>query len=218
MAQATKPRTRAAACTMLCYLCGEDPQLLAPYLADSRWFVVRNVAFVLGQIGGPEVVDLLATAAMHPDPRVRRQVMNSLGDVPQEQRVPILLGQLDSRDPRLLAGTLNILMRSKDPEVTRALLKQIEAPDFESRSEDNQRALIGALGEVADDGVVSTLEALLHKGGWFARRTIQRTAAAHTLQRLGTPRALAALEAGLRSRSEAVRAACLEAVSRRAAP
>ncbi|HEY3216923.1 MAG TPA: HEAT repeat domain-containing protein [Candidatus Eisenbacteria bacterium] len=218
MAKATKSRTRAAACTMLCYLCGEDPQLLAPYLTDSRWFVVRNVVFVLGQIGGPEVVDLLATAAAHPDPRVRRQVVTSLGDVPHDARLPILLGQLDSRDPRLLAGTLNTLMRCKDPEVTRAILKQIEAPEFESRSEDNQRALIGALGEVADDDAVSTLEALLHKGGWFARRTIQRTAAAHTLQRLGTPRALAALEAGLRSRSEAVRAACLDAVSRKAAP
>src|SRR5262245_46372129 len=52
MANSTKARTRAAACTMLCYLCTDQPDLLSPYLADERWYVVRNTVFILGQIGG----------------------------------------------------------------------------------------------------------------------------------------------------------------------
>jgi HEAT repeat protein len=110
-----------------------------------------------------------------------------------------------------------MLLRHRDPGVSRAILKQIEAPDFESRSEENQRALFGALAEVTDDEAVPAIEAILNKGGWFARRTVQRTAAARTLQRLGTPLALAALESGLRSRSDAVRSACLDAMTMRAA-
>jgi len=218
MAQATKSRTRAAACTMLCYLCNDEPQLLAPYVNDSRWYVARNAVFVLGQIGTPEVAGLLRAASHHPEPRVRRQVVASLGGVPRAVRAPILLAQLDTRDSRLLAATLNMLTRDKNPEVARAILVQIEAPDFESRSEDNQRALFNALGEVADDQVVPALVALLHRGGWFARRTLQRVAAARTLQRIGSEEALAALEAGLRSRSDAVRAACLDAMSTRTTP
>ena len=217
MAKATKSRTRAGACTMLCYLCSETPELLEPYLSDSRWFVVRNAVFVLGQIGGSKVGRLLQAAPLHPDARVRRQVVSSLGGVPPAERLPILLAQLDTRDPRLLAAILNMLMRHKEGEVMRAILRQIEAPDFESRSEDNQRTLFGALAEVADDEAVPTLETLLHKGGWFARRTLQRSAAARTLQRLGTARAHAALEAGLHSRSEVVRAACLDAMTLKAA-
>src|SRR5262249_14016353 len=203
---------------MLCYLCSDEPQLLEPYVNDSRWYVARNAVFVLGQIGTPEVAGLLRAASHHPEPRVRRQVVASLGGVPRRLRRPILLSQLDTRDSRLLAAALNMLTRDKSPDVARAILAQIEAPDFESRSEDNQRALFNALGEVADDSVVPALELLLHKGGWFARRTLQRVAAARTLQRIGTEQALAVLEAGLRARSDAVRAACLDAMNARTAP
>lgn len=218
MAKAAKSRTRAAACTMLCYLCSDQPGLLAPYLSDSRWYVVRNTVFVLGQIGGPEVVDLLRTAALHPDSRVRRQVMQALGGVSPPQRLPILIAQLDTRDPQLLGAALAMLARERSPRNAAGILKQIAAPDFESRSEENQRALFGALAEHADDAAVPALELLLHKGGWFARRSFERTAAARTLQRIGTPLAQAALDAGLRSRSEAVRHACLEATAPRHAP
>jgi HEAT repeat protein len=111
-----------------------------------------------------------------------------------------------------------MLTREKDPVAAGTILRQIEAADFESRSGDNQRTLFSALGEVADDSVVPALAALLHKGGWFARRTLQRVAAARTLQHIGTEKALAALEAGLRSRSDAVRSACLDAMRARTAP
>jgi HEAT repeat protein len=218
MAKATKSRTRAAACTMLCYLCNDQPGLLAPYVTDSRWYVARNAAFVLGQIGGPAVVELLRAAAEHPEPRVRRQVVASLGNVPRECRPSILLAQLDTRDPRLLSAALAMLTRERNPETAQTILRQIEAPDFESRGEDNQRTLFNALAEVADDSAVPALEALLHKGGWFARRTLQRLAAARTLQRIGTQKSMAALEEGLRSRSEAVRGACQEAMAARKTP
>jgi HEAT repeat protein len=217
MAKAVKSRTRAAACTMLCYLCNDRPKLLAPFLTDSRWYVVRNTVFVLGQIGGADVAWLLEAVAQHPEVRVRRQVVQSLGNVPSLDRLPILLSQLNARDPQLLSAALQMLLRDKRPEVGQAILKQITAPDFETRSGDNQRALLNALAEVADDRVVPALEAMLLKGGWFARRTFERVAAARTLQRIGTPRARAVLEAGLKSRSEAVRQACLEATTTKAA-
>jgi len=218
MALASKSRTRAAACTMLCYLCNDDPELLAPYVIDSRWYVARNATFVLGQIGGERVLRLLELASQHPETRVRRQVVSSLGGVPPELRAPILLSQLDTRDPQLLAAALKMLVRKRDPEMARAILKHIEAPEFESRSEDNQRALFGALGEVAGDEAVPALEVLLNRGGWFARRTLQRLAAARTLHRLGTPKARAALESALRARSEAVRGAAFEAIQAKATP
>ncbi|HKQ59115.1 MAG TPA: HEAT repeat domain-containing protein [Candidatus Eisenbacteria bacterium] len=218
MAIATKGRTRAAACTMLCYLCNDEPELLEPYVLDSRWYVARNAAFVLGQIGTDAVVPLLELASRHPETRVRRQVVASLGGVSAQRRTPILLAQLDTRDPQLLAAALKMLTREKDRDVAQTILRLIEAPDFESRNEDNQRALFAALAEVADDTVVPALEALLHKGGWFARRTLQRLAAARTLQRLGTDKALAALEAGLSARSDVVRSAALEAMSARMNP
>jgi hypothetical protein len=215
MARSDKMRVRAAACTALTYLCGDDPALLAPYLEDSRWPIVRNAVFVLGLIGGEAVVPLLRRVAHHPEPRVLRQLVQSVGNVPREQRLDIAIAQLGSRDPQVLAAALNMITRERSAKVARAILDRIEAPDFESRREDNQRALFAALADVADDSVVGPLEALLNKGGWFARRTLERTAVARTLRHIGTEKSQAVLEAGLRSRVEAVRAACLEAMSTR---
>ena len=163
MALADKARARAATVTALCYLCAEDPEALAPWLLDSRWYVVRNVVFVLGHIGGPAVAPLLQTVSRHPEPHVRRQLVQALASLPAAVRTPMLLDQLDTRDPQLLAGALGILTREPDPRTVRAILACIAAPDFESRDENNQRALFGALGEIADDGAVPALEALLHR-------------------------------------------------------
>jgi HEAT repeats len=215
MSKATKARSRAAACTALCFMSADNPELLAPWLGDSRWHVVRNIVFVLGHIGGSEVVPLLRAVSRHPEVRVRRQLVQSLGGVPPADRVPLLIGQLDTRDPQLLASALNMLTREKNAQVARAILGCIEAPDFESRSEGNQRALFSALGDVADDEAVPALETMLHKGGWFARRSFERVAAARTLRHIGSDNAMAVLEAGLRSRHEAVRAASLDAIEMR---
>jgi len=214
--RAEKVRARAAASTMLCYLCGDQPDLLASYLADSRWYVVRNTVSVLGQIGGHAVVDLLHLAAQHPDPRVRRQVVQALGSVDPEDRVPILAHQLQSEDLRLLAAALAMLARHKSREATRALLHQVQAPDFESRSPEHQRMIFNAVAEMADDDAVPVLGALLNKGGWFARRSPQRLAAAQALCRIGTEKAVVVLEEGLRTGNEVVKAACLEALAMKA--
>lgn len=214
LGHAGRPRLRAAATTALSYTCADDPLPLARYLADSRWHVVRNVVFVLGQIGGAASADLLAAASRHLDARVRRAVIHALGQVPAERRVPMLLGQLDSTDGQMLSAVLGMLTREPDPRVTNALLERIGAIDFETRPDELKLPLLTALGDIAGDEAVPTLEAMLHKGGWFARRTSERAAVANTLARIGTPTAHGILETGTRSRAEAVRAACLEALGR----
>jgi len=66
---------------------------------------------------------------------------------------------------------------------------------------------------VASDQALPALEELLLRGGWFGRRSAERTAAARAIVRLGTPAARDVLEQGLRHRSDAVREACDEALA-----
>lgn len=215
VAVATRARLRAAATTALSYLCSDEPRLLARFLEDKRWYVVRNVVFVLGQIGGPEVVSMLANTAHHPDMRVRRSMVHALGQSPVPLRLPLLLELLDSTDVQTVSATLAMLGRGSDPRVTAALLDCVSATDFESRPDEVKVALVGALGEAAAAVVVPVLDQLLQKGGWFARRTAERTAAAQALARVGTPAAMAILQAGLQSRSEAIRVSCQDALARK---
>lgn len=215
MSLCERARPRAAASTALCYVCGDQPELLKPLLSDRRWYVVRNVVMVLGEIGGSGVVELLRIASTHDEPRVLREVVRSLGSVTRAERTPVLIQQLSSRDPQLVSSSLAMLIREPHPRVTRAILERIAARDFDGLPPEIQRAFINTLAEIADDATVPALEHLLTRdGGWFAMRTITRDAAARILHRIGSERAVDVLERGLRSKTEAIRSACLSAMGR----
>lgn len=213
MSLCNRSRARAAACSALCYVVSDDPMLLAGAINDPRWYVVRNAVFVLGQVGGPEVVDLLQIAGRHPEPRVRRMVVQALGNVPPDQRLPLLLSHLDTRDPQLLSATLNMLGRDKNPRALKVLLDRFASPNFEYVAEWIHRTYVLALQEWIDETQVPLLASLVERGGWLAAPSPVRTSAAQMLQRLGNEAATAALEAGLRSKYEPVREACLAAMS-----
>jgi len=168
---------------------------------------------VLGQIGGGEVVPQLAVAARHIDARVRRAAIHALGQVPNHLRRSVLLAQLDTADGRLLAASLAMLAREPDPTVAEAILSRVRAPGFEERPEEHRIALLSALADVAGDQALPALEEILLRGGWFARRSAERAAAARAIARLGTAAAWIVLEEGVRHRSEAVREACDEAMT-----
>jgi HEAT repeat protein len=218
MKHATRSRTRAAAATALCYQCAEAPGRLQPYVDDPQADVVLNLVFVLGQIGGPGVIDMLKFAALHPDPRVRRQAVLSMGGAPEKERVPALLDGLARLDPHILGTTLAMLARRQDEQVWRFILGLIEDPEFEHRGEDVQRALFHALAEVAEDSAVPALDRILNRvGGFMKKRTFTQLAAAEALKRIGTPAARAVLEAGIGSKHAAVRSACGDVLQRKAA-
>jgi hypothetical protein len=213
LANSGRSRVRAGATTALAYAFADDPSPLGVWLSDPRWHVVRNIVFVLGQIGGGEVVPHLAVAARHIDARVRRAAIHALGQVPHHLRRSVLLTQLDTGDGRLLAASLAMLAREPDARVTEAILTRVRSPEFESRPEEHRIALLSALADVASDQALPALEELLLRGGWFARRSAERLAAARAIVRLGTPAARSVLEQGLRHRSDAVRESCEEALA-----
>ena len=215
LSNCVRMRSRAAACTALCYIYGDEPRKLAPFLDDAHWYVVRNVVFVLGQIGGTGVVDMLRGAALHPDLRVKRAVVQALGGVSRAERTPVLMTLLGAKDSQLFSAVLNMLTRDKNPRVTRALFDKVASPDFNDMSELNQRALFNALFEVADEDLIDPLQQLLTQGLWLSRPSLAGIGAARALRRIGTDKAIAVLEAGLRSRNEAVSSACLDALSSR---
>jgi hypothetical protein len=217
LARATRQRVRAAATTALSYACAEDPAALAPYLRDSRWQVARNVVFALGQLGGEESAEAIALALRHADVRVRRAAVAALGQVPVHRRTPLLLQHLETTDPVTLTAVLAMMAREPDRRACAALVERIGSADFESRPEEVRLALISTLGEFADPQSLPALNTVLLAGGWFARRTPERDAAARAIAHIGTPAALELLFAGMRARSEAVCAACQDALDEREA-
>lgn len=189
--------------------CKDRPERLAPWIADPRWYVVRNVVHILGWIGGPGIVPLLQVAARNSDPRVRHEVVGSLARVDLKHARALLVKMLDGADTRMFVSILHLLGQGRDTVVARLLLGYLQDPEFDNRPADEKNAIYNALATAAGDDAVADLEAELHRTQWFSRQQeAHRQAVARVLARIGTPTARMVLERGLQSRRAPVRQAC----------
>lgn len=213
LAESQQRRTRRALAEAIAGLCRDDPERLAPLLADPRWYVVRNIVHILGWIGGERTIGLLETAMRHPEPRVRQEVVAALGQASPGRARPLLLGMLEGADPRLFCSVLHQLAVERDPQTAAVLVRHMGDPEFEQRPLEVRRAIYSALAATGGDGNLEDLELELHKGNWFSRyQEAHRQAVARCIARIGTPLAKTVLERGARSKRAPVRKACLDAL------
>ena len=207
-------RTRRLLAEAVTGLCRDNPERLAPWLADPRWYVVRNIIHILGWIGGPQIVSLLQTAARHPEPKVRHEVVSALGQIDLKLARPLLIKMLEGADTRLFSLVLHQLSSRRDPATARLLLGYLQDPKFDQRPIEEKRAVYSALSATGNDDILPDLEAELLKGNWFTRnQETHRLAIARCIARLGTPAAKTMLERGAQSKRGAVRHACEEALA-----
>ncbi|HEY9246996.1 MAG TPA: HEAT repeat domain-containing protein, partial [Candidatus Methanoperedens sp.] len=59
----------------------KDIATLAKGLTDSRWYVVRNIIYILRKIGDKRAVDYLLKTVRHGDIRVKKEVIRALGEL-----------------------------------------------------------------------------------------------------------------------------------------
>lgn len=214
LGESQQRRNRRLLAEAIAELCRAQPERLAPYLSDRRWYVVRNIVHILGWIGGPETVGLLRTALKHPEPRVRYEVVAALGQVEPGAARPVLLKALEGADTRLFCAVLHQLSAQRDPGVARLLLGYLQNEAFEQRPGEERRAIYSTLSSVAGDEAVPELEAELLKGNWFARgQEAHRQSVARVLARIGGPAARLVLERGALSKRGPVRKACEDALT-----
>ena len=214
LAESHEQRTRRPLLRLIGTMTRDNPERLASWLADERWYVVRNVVHILGWIGGNQIVGLLGTAAEHSEFRVRREVVAALAQVDPDVARPKLLALLDQADSRLIPPLLHQLSANRNPQVARRLLSEVQAQTFDARPDPERQAILSALAATAEDDVLPVLEAELHAGNWLSRGLdARRNALARCIARIGTPAAREVLERGAKSRRAPVARACEAAIA-----
>ena len=214
LAESQQRRNRRILAETIAGLCEDSPERLAPWLADRRWYVVRNMVHILGWIGGDAIVGLLRSTLNHPDTRVRQEAVAAIGQVAPAVARPILLKLLGNADTRLFCAVLHQLSAERDIGAARVLMGYLLDPQFDQRPQEERRAIYSALSAVAGDEVVPELEAELMKGNWFARgQEAHRQAVARVLARIGTASAKTVLQRGALSKRPPVRKACEDAIA-----
>ena len=178
-------------------------------LADKRWFVIRNAADLLAQIGAPEAEEPLIRSLHVSDPRARRSVIAALSRYPSPKSQGSVRRALQDTAVEVRLAAAAGVGRTKNAEMTKALLEAF------SREQDTdvRQALLGALGRQATDEAVRQLVDAAAPDGLFKRKTSEfRVAAVRALREAGTPPALQAVRGLISDKDPAVREAATRAV------
>ena len=208
LAESQQMRVRRPLARAIGELLAGHPEPVLPWLSDPRWYVARNAVHILGWIGGDAIVGHLRSVADHPEPRVRREVVAALNSIDPEVSRPILMNMLKSSEGTVFGAILQQLAQDDHPEVAERLLELLRG-NIGARSEEERRALFGALA-TRGDAVLPALEAELNQGGGLLSRRPEpdRPGIALCIARIGTPAANAVIERGLNSNRGPVRKAC----------
>jgi HEAT repeat protein len=209
VALAGHQRTRRTLVRAIAELCGSNPERLAPWLTDERWYVVRNAVIVVASATGGAPVGLLHPLVRHPELRVRQEIVAALAHARPDAARPLLLELLDDPEPSIRGAALHQLGARRDPTAAAAILRRVLEPEFRRRPIEEVRSVAGALGGCAGDEALPYLEEQLVAPRWFdAGSGPYCQVMARCIARIGTPAALAMLERGAESKTPATRDAC----------
>ena len=172
---------------------------LAAGLKDKRWFVVRNVAAILGRIGDKAALDHLRQAMNHPEPKVRREIIRSLGLVGGPKAGDLLLQAVEDPDPQIRMAALRYLPAAQSYSVLDSLVELITRPDFGTRALTEKRVIFEVLAEIGQDRALPFILKLFRKKVLFggAKNEETRISAAYGLGNIHHTDALGALKSEL---------------------
>lgn len=185
---------------------------LASMLKDERWYVVRNMVTILGEIPSAATLPPLQGAAGHSEPKVRKEVIKSLVKrSPAEGEISII-NFLTDNDREVVRQAIHSLGAIRSNLAVMPLIEIITAPDIFLKEIELKKLAISAIGRIGNRLATATLMDVLIARGWLAPRNwIElKVAAASAIGRIGDETALPLLRRLSRSKSP-VGEACAEA-------
>jgi HEAT repeat protein len=184
---------------------------LVQMLDHPEWFVVRNVAELVGELAMEEAVPALSRRLSHDDERVRRAVALALAKIGSRSAAEPLRRALRDKSPEVrMQVALGIGGRKSS-----ALAMPLVVALGEETDDAVQRELMLALGRIGSpDAVQALIKFAQPTGRFFGRGPAGlRAAAVEGLRLAGTPAAIGTLEGLAQDGDKRVRAAAQEALT-----
>lgn len=174
LAEERDRQVRARMCQVLAKVGPSAVPVLLEWLEDPRWYLVRNLALILGKIGDEAVFQPVATLLGHPHPRVRIEAARALALIAPDRATAPLVAVASDADPEVRLEAVRALGALRRGEAV-PVLRDVAAgmgtvgPDLALR-----REAVEALGAITDPGARDALEALAHRRVWPWKRTERR--------------------------------------------
>lgn len=182
-------------------------------LGDSRWYVVRNLVAILGEIGSRDAVPELEKCLQHSDIRVCKEAVRSLAKVGGKEAEVAIIGVLQSNDSSLFPQTIASLGGMKSRRAMVELMRILCGRDLFLKNLPLKLDALNAIAMIGDRQMVPVLALMLEKKHFFVpgRWRQLKVAIAGCLAKLGDARALPVLRKRGAGSGELGRA-CAEAV------
>lgn len=180
-------------------------------LRHPDWYVVRNGAWLIGELGVGEVVRELSMALDHKDGRVRQAAAVALAKVGTAEAAEHLAGIITRGDTRLRSLALGAIDGPNNASLVRPLTTMLEQEkDMVMAGE-----YVRALGRIGTPDAIRALLQTARSGRWFVGRKPKpiRLAAIDALRELGGPTAIGTLEELVRDRDRDVQEAARTALA-----
>jgi HEAT repeat protein len=209
-----KSKTRRVICDALSGIGKNAIELFTPFIDDPRWYLVRNITYILGRTGKEESLPYIQKAFNHEEVRVRREAVQALGLIGGPKAVSLLVKALTNEDARIRSmAAINLGKVGKKAGLV-PLLEVIQSKEFQKKEPEEIRVFFDAIGMVGSNESIPVLQQLLERKSWFGRGKMDeiRIGAAQALAMIGTPEAKAILMSGKDSKEESIRDACLQAL------
>lgn len=191
ISQAQTTEDRRALFDVLAELPAATPALTR-MLGDSRWFVVRNAADLLGEMSAKGAENSLIDLLRHSDDRVRRSATNALLKLGTTNALKAVYDAVNDASPEVRMQAAAAISTKRDGRTSMTLIRAIE----DEGDADVQIAMIAALGRVGTSEAVQKLLKLAEPDSRLFRKkpTNIRVAAVQALGEAKTPAAIAALK------------------------
>lgn len=121
LANESDARNRLALVRLAGQLGPASIEVALKYLADQRWYVVRNMCVVLTELRDPHLAEHIAPALRHADARVQQAALKALLQGRGANTARVLADSLPALAPQVLDEALDQLMYLRSPHTVAAL-------------------------------------------------------------------------------------------------
>jgi HEAT repeat protein len=184
-------------------------------LTDSRWYVVRNLIYIMGKLGHEQFVKHLEPISSHQDVRVRKEIVRTLRAICPSGKGDLFIPFLNDAEQSIRQLALKVLLSGPYTATFAAWTRIVDHKSFHDRSVSEKKAIFRAMRQTAGEETIPYWHRLLTRRSWRNRKRLQEDSilAAEALGTMGTPAAMLALKTGQRRFNRAIRKACTDALA-----
>ena len=141
-------------------------------LGDRRWYVVRNLLFVLRQLGDPSVLSPIYGLFDHHDQRVRQELLHTFLALRDPRADNILLKEMKTGDNDRCLQAIKLAGMTRNSEVFQMLVGFIKKKGLNKTDLEIKKASVYALSEIRDPSVLPVLRDVLKSFSLFSRQRL----------------------------------------------